>query len=202
MSTLPEQLPAAIGGDPAIPADAASYARQLKQLLPPGLLWRLDVDSWLSDLLFAIGQELARVDARAVDLLDEWDPRTAFELLADWERVLGLPEPGTALAVDTRERQIAVARKLVARGGQTAAYFVELAARAGFVATVTETVAHTWRMDVDLAASSASYALVISEARVGTARAGDRIANRSVGELEAIINRAKPAHTVVLFAYS
>jgi uncharacterized protein YmfQ (DUF2313 family) len=179
--------------------DAPAYARQLKQLLPTGSLFTMEPDSWLSKLLLAIGDELARVDARGEKLLDEWDPRTAVETLEDWERVLGIAPPTTATTAD---RQVAIVAQYVARGGSTAAYFIEMAARLGFVATVTVTAASTWRMDVDLAASSAAYTLRVSEFRAGSSRAGDRVANKDVAELESVINRAKPAHTLALFAYS
>lgn len=178
---------------------AEAYARQLAQLLPRGVLWRLEQGSWLTALLLAIGDELARTDDRGDRLIAEWDPRSALETLEDWERVLGLVPVS---ADDTVARQVAAARQLAMRGGQTAAYFIELAARLGFVATIAETAAHTWRMDVDLAASSATYTLRTNEARAGTARAGDRVASRDVAELEAVILREKPAHTVVTFNYS
>lgn len=181
--------------------DAAAYARHLKQLLPPGAIWRFEPDSWLSKTLLAIADELARVGARAANLLDEWDPRTAIEMLTEWERVLGVSVPAGATV---SERQISIARQYVARGGQTAAYYIDLAARLGFVATVTDTGlgASTWRVNVDLAASSASYTLTAAEFRAGTARAGDRVRNLSVADLEAAILRAKPAHTVVTFLYT
>jgi uncharacterized protein YmfQ (DUF2313 family) len=199
MARLSAEFAAVLGAGDGVLPRVEWYARQLKQLLPPGALWWLDPGSWLSTQLLAIGDELARVDGRGEALVDEWDPRTALETLPDWERVLGLPEGAAALSSVTAERQAAVARKLAARGGQTAAYFIGLAARLGFVVTVVETVAHTWRMDVDLSQSTAT--LAVSEFRAGSARAGDRVANRSVADLEYVINRAKPAHTVVLFAY-
>jgi uncharacterized protein YmfQ (DUF2313 family) len=179
--------------------NAAAYARQLKQLLPPGRLWNLEPGSWLERTLLAIADELARIDARGAQLVDEWDPSTALETLDDWERVLGITPPGGATA---GERQIAITAAYVARGGQSAAYFIGLASRLGFVATVTDTGlgAHTWRLNVNLAASSATAA--VSRARAGEARAGDRVENRSVADLEAAIERAKPAHTVALFAYT
>lgn len=169
-----------------------AYARQLKQLLPGGALWNLDQESWLSRLFLGVAGELARVDARGGDLVNEWDPRTATETLPEWERILGLAPAGSTAA-----RRAAVVRAYLARGGQTPAYFVELAARLGFVATVTETDPHTWRLDV----APGSYSLTTTEARAGTARAGDRISSRNQTQLEAVINRAKPAHTVALFAY-
>lgn len=179
--------------------DANAYARQMKQLLPRGALWRLDPDSWLSKLFLAIAEEFARIDGRASDLLREWDPRTALETLPEWERVLDITPPDGASPVD---RQLAITALIVARGGATPAYFVALAASLGFVATIAETTPSTWRMDVNLALSTVPYTMVTYEARCGTARLPDRLGGRSVLELERVINRAKPAHTAVSFNYT
>lgn len=176
---------------------ADAYARQLKQLLPRGLLWHLEPESWLSKLLLAIADELARVDGRGEDLLDEWDPRTATETLDDWERVLGIPDGCVALADSVGERRRAVTRKVIAQGGQSAAYYVALAAALGFEATVVETGPYAWRLDVALG----GYGLTASVFRAGS-RAGARLSSRNVAVLECVINRAKPAHTSVLFAYT
>jgi hypothetical protein len=118
---------------------AEAYARQLKQLLPRGLLWRLDPGSWLSKLLLAISDELARIDGRAEVLVNEWDPRTAVETLPEWERIFGLPSTGT-----TAQRQAAIAGAAAARGGQSRQYFIGLLAQMGYVATLAETAAHTF----------------------------------------------------------
>lgn len=174
--------------------DADAYARQLKQLLPPGRLWRLDTGSILSALFVALGQTLARVEARAVDLLAEWDPRTANETLPDWEHALGLPEDGQSLAPDVPSREAAIVQKYLAQGGSNAAYFIGIAARLGFTVTVDEPAAHTWRLTVHAAPTTTE------PFRIGS-RIGDRISGRSNTELERVINRLKPAHTLCLFLY-
>ncbi len=178
---------------------AEAYARQLKQLLPRGILWRLEPDSWLSRLLLGIADELARIDERGEDLVDEWDPRTAVETLPEWERTLGLPDGCLPLATTTAGRQAAVAAKMVARGGQTAAYFVARAAGLGFPATVDEPAPDTWRLTVTLPDMSLVVDYV---ARAGTAVAGDRVASSSVPPLECVFNRIKPAHSVLWVAYT
>lgn len=73
-----------------------SYVRMMLELLPPGKLWRRLEGSVLYALLFGSADELWRVDSRAADLVSEADPRTATELLPDYERELGLdPAPTT-----------------------------------------------------------------------------------------------------------
>jgi uncharacterized protein YmfQ (DUF2313 family) len=178
-----------------------AYARQLKQLLPSGRLLRIDPAGTLSKLLLGVADELARLDARAVVLVSEWDPSTADELLADWERVLGLPAPGTALPAALADRQANAARAYVARGGQSYPYFYELAALAGFVVVIDDVAAHVWRMTVDLAQARVAFTVVRQEFRAGAGRAGDRISSVTVPELEAPVRRAAPAHTVPWFLY-
>lgn len=72
-----------------------AYARMMAALLPPGKLWRLDADSYLSKLLDGAADELGRLDERADDLLRESIPTDALELLPEYERELGLPSTGT-----------------------------------------------------------------------------------------------------------
>jgi uncharacterized protein YmfQ (DUF2313 family) len=89
-------------------------------------------------LLRSLAGELQRFDGRLCDLLEESDPRTTVEALEDWERVLGLPDAcfGSGGTVDER-RRIVVALLLM-QGGQSAAYFVSLAALFGWEIAVEE----------------------------------------------------------------
>jgi uncharacterized protein YmfQ (DUF2313 family) len=75
------------------------YLRQLQALLPPGPAWPKNDDATLTRLFGALASELARVDGRAWQLLEEADPRTTAELFLDWERVAGLPDACAALRV-------------------------------------------------------------------------------------------------------
>lgn len=74
---------------------AAAYARTMKALLPPGRLWRLAPDSFLSLVFMAAGDELARISGRAVDIVEEADSSTTTDLITDFERELVLPSTGT-----------------------------------------------------------------------------------------------------------
>lgn len=93
----------------AVPADSGAYARMLRALLPPGRVWRI-IDDLVSDVLLANADELARVDARVNDLLNEADPSTAFELLPEYERELDL-----VAAASTAERRANIVARRVAR---------------------------------------------------------------------------------------
>lgn len=89
---------------------ATAYERMLSALLPPGKVWRLDAASVLYKLLLGSSDELARVDQRVADLLNEADPSTAVELLPDYERELDL-----VAAATNAERQANIVALLVRR---------------------------------------------------------------------------------------
>ena len=120
-------------------AIASDYRRGLQQLLPPGPALPREDGAWLTRLLDTFAQELARIDARALRLIEELDPRTALELLPDWERICGLPDAcsGT-IAVTVPERRAAILAKLTSRGGQSIAYLTTLAAALGYSVAISE----------------------------------------------------------------
>ncbi|MFN7306457.1 MAG: putative phage tail protein, partial [Acetobacteraceae bacterium] len=72
--------------------DASAYLSQLIGLLPPGDALVREPGSVLERLLSVPAAELARVDGRVEALLTESDPARTAEMLADWERALGLPD--------------------------------------------------------------------------------------------------------------
>ncbi len=104
MGELESELEFELGGG------GDTYARMLAALLPPGKVWRLLTGSVTSKLLEACGDELARVEARAGDVLRESDPSLTVELLAEHERELGLASDGTVA-----ERLARVVARTVAR---------------------------------------------------------------------------------------
>jgi uncharacterized protein YmfQ (DUF2313 family) len=68
------------------------YQRQLLQLLPEGPIWPRDPDTFMAKVLGAAAESFARIDSRAIGVIDEADPRRAAGLLDDWERNCGLPD--------------------------------------------------------------------------------------------------------------
>lgn len=190
---------------------AAAYLAQLQALLPQGAAWPRDADATLTQLLAALAEELARVDLRADDLLNEADPRTTYELLADWERVAGLPDPCTPADASTEERRLSLVQRLTMLGGASAAYFIALAAALGYPgATVTEfrpftcvsncndflnpapAWTHLWQLN--LPASRITPMTCASPCNASLRTWGD-------STLECVVNRLKPAHTDVIFTY-
>lgn len=82
---------------------AEAYAATLTKLLPRGRLWRRVLAGVLSKILLALGDSLARIDQRAIDLLTEGDPTKTLELLPEYEADLGLSGDGT---IDERRARV------------------------------------------------------------------------------------------------
>lgn len=189
----------------------ADYAELLRALTPVGAAWSVDAGSTRRALYEAFAVEMARVDARGADALAEGDPRLTAELLADWERVAGLPDGCVQAAQGVQERRAALVAKLTMRGGQRRSYYMTLADALGYDITITEFPpfvaggaagdlvtngdwAHAWQVNAS--------ATEIRPFQVGRGVAGDALASWGSELLECVIRRLKPAQSTLLFAYS
>lgn len=112
--------------------DASEYRAQLRALMPAGPAWDPDMVPELETIISGLSRELARVDARAFDLINEMDPATVSELVPDWEQVMGLPDPCFGENPAFEDRRLAVRQRLVEVGGQSRAYFIDIAIRQGY----------------------------------------------------------------------
>ncbi|MDO9235956.1 MAG: DUF2313 domain-containing protein [Aquabacterium sp.] len=191
----------------------ADYLRQLQALLPPGPAWPKDDAASLTRLLTSLAQELARVDGRALQLVEEADPRATAELFADWERVAGLPDAcAVAFGGDqtVAQRRAALVGRLTTLGGQSAAYFIGLAAALGYAITISEFAEHSVNDDVEhlLYDNAWNFAWQVNAALntvieltvEGTV--DDPLGAWGNALLECVIKRLAPAHTAVLFSYT
>jgi uncharacterized protein YmfQ (DUF2313 family) len=190
--------------------NAADFKNQLANLLPAGPAWDLDGSS-AEQFLDAWAEEFFRAQARAAALITEADPRSTFDLLPDYERIFGLPTD-CMIGVDQTlaQRRNALLAQMTSIGGQSRQYFIDLAAAAGFVITITEfkpfsvggTVddvlwgpdwAYAWQ--VNAPPETVTYFRVTSGVNEALASWGNNL-------LECLINRFKPAHTIAIFAYA
>lgn len=193
------------------PATSTQYRDLLERLLPPGPLWILQAGAELRELFEAFGVELARVHNRGLSLLDDADPRTADELLADFERVLQLPDPVLGVPATIGARRALAWARWAARGGQTPAYFIAIAANLGLTVTITDRCqAFRAGSRAGSACWSAAWAygwIVFADNgpivtfRAGS-RAGYRLQDARQPALEAMLWRYAPAHTIPVFVYS
>lgn len=192
---------------------AAQYLAQLQALMPQGAAWPRDPGHVQTDTLAALAEELARVSARADDLVNEADVRSADELLSDWERLLGLPDDCQAdLELSIVDRRRIATQRLVEQGGQSAAYFIALAELLGEPGcTVTEfrpmncnddcndalysqSDRFAWRMNIPHAAANLRLMNCNDDCN-------DALQMYTPNLIECPINERKPAHTNVLFSY-
>lgn len=190
-----------------------AYLTFLQSLLPPGQAWTRDRVAALTTLLDVFAGELARIDARTVDVLNESDPRTTLEMLTDWERVAGLPDLCAGLAETLQERRQAVVHKITGLGGQSKAYYTSIAESLGYAIEIDEfkpficglshcgdilsgghAVRYNWRVRV-LEPRAVYF-------RAGVSACGEKLLTiRRAEDLECILTRLKPSHTNLIFAY-
>lgn len=192
---------------------STDYLQQLQALLPPGPAWSSDDASFMTRLFTSLAQELARVDGRVLQLVEEADPRTVAELFSDWERVAGLPDAcAVAFGGDqsVAQRRAALVGRLTTLGGQSAAYYIGMAASLGYAITITEFQEHTVNDDVEHPLYGAAWAFAwqvnaalntITDITVEST-VEDPIAAWGNSLLECVIKRLEPAHTTVLFSYT
>lgn len=189
---------------------AQDYAEQLRGLMPRGPAWN---DAFVANILAAWAEELARFDLRTATLVEEADPRTADELLADWERVLGLPDDCVAgVDLSINERRLLAWQRLTELGGQSRAYFIALAAGFGEPdvtitefrpmncnddcndALYSEADKYVWRVNIPHAAANLRLMNCNDDCN-------DALQMYTPNLIECPINERKPAHTNVIFTY-
>lgn len=193
-------------------ADENEYLQQLINLTPPGTALPTENESNWVTFLSVLARAFALADAHSVLLLNELYPDTTTLLLPNWERVAGIPDECFDIGETYEIRRLNLIQKLTSRGGQSKAYFIELAASLGYEITITEF--RPFRCGI----SRTSEALcdedwwfawqvnapesTIVWFRVNVSGAQEPLASWGNERLECIINKYKPAHTTVLFAYS
>ena len=192
---------------------SADYLAQLKALLPRGLAWGRGASTYLSMLLGAFAQLFAMDDARAMDLIEEADPRTTYALLPEFEQAFCLSAfsvvDGSALSIEQRRSKLVA--KYTGRGGQSRAYFIALAARLGFVVTIEEFSEFSVDADVEAPIYGEEWNFawqVNAPLATSTEMTVDSDVDQSITTdwlnylLEASFQEDKPAHTVLIFNYA
>lgn len=190
---------------------ADDYFNEFLALLPAGPAWSVQDSANATALIEGLVQEFERVQLAADGLLNEADPRSTYQLLGDYERIFGLPTACMAgITQSLDQRRAALVAQMISQGGQSPAYYVALAAAAGFTITITEfrpfTVAST--VATPIYGDGWAYAFQINAPLNTiavfdvTSSVADALRTWGNNLLECLINRYKPAHTVALFSYS
>jgi uncharacterized protein YmfQ (DUF2313 family) len=201
------------------------YADALAALLPPGLAWPREPETVLMTALRGLAQVFGFFDSRAADLLErESDPRRTVELLPDWERNWGLPDPCIAEPLTIADRQIALVTKMTLLGGQSRQFFVDASARIGYKIRITEYAPFMcgvsrcgdtrdqwgdWRWEIGPPEMRFYWTVHIDKARLSWFRASSGQAgvdpHLRIGiatDLECLLRRWKPGHSDIVFDYS
>jgi len=115
------------------------YADALQALLPLGQAWPRAIGSALMQVVTGLTRIWGDFEIRASKLLEmESDPRSTIELLPDWERNFGLPDPCYTEPQSIAERQLALVMRMTLEGGQSRQFFIDIAAMIGYTITITE----------------------------------------------------------------
>jgi uncharacterized protein YmfQ (DUF2313 family) len=217
--------------DKHITRSGEDYAEAMQQLLPLGQAWPRDYDSVLMKTVRGLTGIWGNIEGRASQLLEiESDPRTTTELLPDWERNWGLPDPcmkDPPTSLD--ERRQALVTKMTSIGGQSRQYFIDVAKQYGYEITITEyapymtgvsLVGDTRGLDNKTPPDDYRWRLGPPEMRYywtvhvsatkltyfhcNSSQCGiDRLLRIGLADdLECILDELKPAHTDIVFDYS
>jgi uncharacterized protein YmfQ (DUF2313 family) len=115
------------------------YGSAFLTLLPQGQAWPKHPGTTLDLACRGLAEYWGFVDSRAADLLErESDPRYTLELLPDWERNWGLPDPCYEAPQTIGERQLALIMRMTMLGAQSREFFINIAAQIGYTITITE----------------------------------------------------------------
>lgn len=194
----------------AQPQTAEQYAGALRGLVPPGRIWPESLDSHLSLLLLGVAEEFVRLEQRGHDLVDEADPRTTTEMLADWEAMAGLPDDCHGLGATLEARRAELVARLTSQGSLSRAFYIGIAAQLGFTVTSIDEFTPSAPGPGGLGYSGNDWWFVW---RVNVADSGgvtyftcdslcdERLAEWGDQVLECLLNRLKPAHTRLLVAF-
>lgn len=174
-----------------------AWRASLQALLPPGRAFTREPNSVLSKVLGGIAAMYLAAQLKFETLLEQADPRMATGMLPDWERLLGLPDACLPLdTLSTAERQNIAFQRLTEQGGQSRAYYIDLAEQYGEPGvTITEFAQFTCGSVCTDALYSQDDAFVW---QVNIPRAASIDASLA----ECPIRERKPAHTTVIFAYA
>jgi uncharacterized protein YmfQ (DUF2313 family) len=118
----------------------SDYRDAYLELLPQGQAWpKHAMGSVLWQTCDGLNNYWGWVDGRAADLLEiESDPRSTVELLPDWERNWGLPDPCYTAPQTIAARQQALVARMTLLGSQSRQFYIDFAKQLGYDITISE----------------------------------------------------------------
>lgn len=194
---------------------AEDYGRALGRLLPPGVALARRAGSAVMRLLEGVGVELARLDVRARQLINEMTPSLTDELIEEWEAHVGLPDECTGddgASVETRRSRVVA--KLRQERRMSEDYYIGLAAGYGYTVTIDHFQPADCNSDCNAALNTVAagwpfaWLITVDGEDVFTSYANcngdcnDALRLWDDAVLECVIERQRPAHTVPIFEYT
>ncbi len=188
----------------------------LQALLPPGRALVREPGAVLTRLLESFAALLLSAQLLLEDLAVQYDPRRALSMLPDWERLLGLPDACAPAGQQVPDRQVAAFGRLTEFGGQSRAYFIDLAQRNGEAGVTITDGASFAPMNCNSNCNSALFSIAdrfvwrvniphpALNARTMTCNSAcdSALQMYTPSTIECMFNERKPAHTSVIFAYA
>jgi uncharacterized protein YmfQ (DUF2313 family) len=208
------------------------YGTAFLTLLPRGQAWPKYPGSTLELTCRGLAEYWGYVDTRAADLLEnESDPRKTLELLPDWERNWGLPDPcmlnpPTSIGA----RRLALVAKMTMLGGQSRQFFLDVSNAYGYGnITITEYAPYMpgvsrvgdqsgiynpgdpdhYRWQLGPAEMRFYWTIHVGSLSLEYFRCNSSVCgvNRlleigTAADLECILDKLKPAHTEIVYDYS
>ena len=173
------------------------YKTQLISLLPVGKLWpSKNLKNNITEILTVFSAELLQVENRHNDLVNELHPISTNELINRWEYIVGLPDDCIAAGNALQQRINAVLSKLftLGKGNLNEQFYINQAAALGYTITITVLSANSWQVNAPI--------LTTTYFKAGLSKCGEKIQTSGNDLLECVINKTKPAHTVVTYSYT
>ena len=231
-STIGRVLPSPVfySGDRHVRRSGSDYVQAFLNLLPWGQAWPRAPDSTLALTCDGLTDYWGAVDGRAADLLErESDPRATYELLTDWERNWGLPDPCYKEPISLPDRRTALIARMTLLGAQSRDFFVGVAADMGYRITISEyapymagvsnvgdtrgqfnpsnPTEYRWQLgpaEMRFYWTVHVYSLRLTYFYCNASETGvDRLLLIGLAtDLECVLRRWKPAHTEIIFDYS
>ena len=191
---------------------AENFRQAFLQLLPRGAIWSRERDALPSMLATVWGKTFARNSERASDLLTEIFPETTIELLEEWEKTTGLPDPCAGESPTLSLRRSQVVARLTDSGGSSISYYAAFAAALGFEITISEHAparADIFRAGEPVYGSDWAFVWTVNAPGyteqyflASSGSAGEPLISWGNAVLNCEIISRCPAHTRVLFAQS
>lgn len=181
-------------------------------LLPRGRVWPKDMASVQAQTLRALSGTPQRVAESAVDLIADSFPSTVIDMLTEWQLALGLPDPCAGPSPTIVQARQQIVARLTDSGGQSAAYFINLAAQLGYTITINNLAPfrcgqsscgqslgdNDWMFVWQVNAPE----FTVQPFLCGQSTAGDPLGSTGNAVLECEFQERQPAHSVLQFNFT